>query len=80
MDDGQNCTLRANGARIGTQIAMKRGIALDIALPSSQPIAFGALTDAQFNALMEQSFEEYKQGKTIAAQDVEAEMHRKYGI
>lgn len=62
------------------QIAMQRKIPFDIALPSAQPIAFGALTDAQFNGLLEQSFAEYKQGDTIAAQDVAAEMRRKYGI
>ena len=43
-------------------------------------IAFGALTEAQFNGLMEQSFAEYKQGKTMAAPDVAADMNRKYGI
>lgn len=62
------------------QIAMQRKIPFDIALPSAQPIAFGALTDAQFNGLMEQSFAEYKQGETVAAQNVAEEMHRKYGI
>lgn len=62
------------------QIAMQRKIPFDIALPSAQPIAFGSLTDEQFNGLMEQSFSEYKQGETIAARDVAAEMHRKYGI
>lgn len=62
------------------QIAMQRKIPFDVALPPAQPIAFGALTDAQFNGLMEQSYAEYKQGETIAARDVEAEMHRKYGI
>lgn len=51
-----------------------------IALPTAQPIALGALTDAQFNDLMEQSFAEYKQGETIADRDVATEMHRKYGI
>lgn len=62
------------------QIAMQRKIPFDIALPTNQPIALGALSDAQFNGLMEQSFAEYKHGETIPSQDVAAEMHRKYGI
>ena len=62
------------------QIAMQRKIPFDVALPATQPISFGALTQAQFNGLMEQSFAEYKQGETMAAQDVAADMNRKYGI
>ncbi len=62
------------------QIAMQRKIPFELGLPTAKPIAYGALTELQFNALMEKSFAEYKNGETVSADEVEKEMHRKYGI
>ncbi|MDE6474905.1 MAG: type II toxin-antitoxin system RelB/DinJ family antitoxin [Clostridia bacterium] len=62
------------------QIAMQRKIPFEIALSNDKPIAYGAITDGQFNSLMEQSFAEYKNGETISAEEVEREMNRKYGL
>ncbi|MDE6869829.1 MAG: type II toxin-antitoxin system RelB/DinJ family antitoxin [Clostridia bacterium] len=62
------------------QIAMQRKIPFEIALQSDKPIAYGSITDGQFNTLMEKSFAEYKNGETISAEDVEREMNRKYGL
>lgn len=62
------------------QIAMHRKIPFEMALPDDKPKALGALSDEQFNALMEQSVDQYKEGNSIPASEVESAMHRKYGI
>ncbi|MDE7349217.1 MAG: type II toxin-antitoxin system RelB/DinJ family antitoxin [Clostridia bacterium] len=54
------------------QIAMQKKIPFEIALRNDKPIAYGAITDEQFNALMDKSFAEYKNGETISAEEVES--------
>lgn len=62
------------------QIAMQRKIPFEMALPTNKPIALGSLTDEQFNALMEKAYADYENGDTFTTEEVEEELHRKYGI
>lgn len=62
------------------QIAMQKKIPFEIALSNDKPIAFGSITEGQFNSLMEKSLAEYKNGETVSIEDVEREMNRKYGL
>lgn len=62
------------------QIAMQRKIPFEMALPTNKPIALGSLTDEQFNALMEKAYADYENGDTFTVEEVEEELHRKYGI
>lgn len=62
------------------QVVLQNGLPFEVKLPTAKPIAYGALTETQFNALMEKAFAEYKKGETLSREQVEQEMHRKYGI
>ena len=62
------------------QIAMQRKIPFEIALQNDMPLAYGSMTDDQFNSLMEQAFIEYKNGEIISNEEVRKEMNSKYGV
>ena len=62
------------------QVVLQNGLPFEVKLPTSKPIAYGVLTEMQFNALMEKAFAEYKNDEMVSLEEVEQEMHKKYGI
>lgn len=62
------------------QIAVQRKIPFELALPNDKPIAYGALTDSEFDALMNRAMEQYVNGECTPIADFEAELKREYGI
>ena len=62
------------------QIAMQRKIPFEMALPNDKPIAYGALTETEFNALMDKAMKQYANGECTPVEDFEAELHREYNI
>ena len=45
-----------------------------------KPVAYGSLTKEQFNAEIEKGMEDIKASRVYSADEVEAEMKRKFGI
>ncbi len=62
------------------QIAMQRKIPFEMALPNNKPIVLGALTDDEFNALMDRAMKQYANGECTPLADFKAELNREYGI
>lgn len=49
-------------------------------LPANRPVAYGALTKEQFDMEIQKGYDSIKSGRTYAADEVEAEMSREFGI
>lgn len=62
------------------QVILQRGIPFELKLPEAKPIAFGSLSDEQFNELMERGFADYAAGKYTDAKTVQEEMHKEFGL
>ncbi len=62
------------------QVVLQRGIPFEMKLPKEEPLAFGALTKEQFDSEIEKGMKDVRDGKVYSADEVEAEMKRKYGL
>ncbi|MDW7658129.1 MAG: type II toxin-antitoxin system RelB/DinJ family antitoxin [Bacillota bacterium] len=62
------------------QVVMQRGIPFEMKLPQTNPLAFGSLSEEQFNAELEKGLADLASGRVISAEDVAAKMHQDYGV
>ena len=63
------------------QIVLQKGIPFEMKLPAyEKPLAYGSLTEEQFNAEIEKAMEDIKAGRVYSAKEVEEEMKREFGI
>lgn len=62
------------------QVVLQRGIPFEMKLPKVEPLAYAALTKEQFDFEIEKGMKDVKEGRTYAADVVEAEMKREFGI
>ena len=62
------------------QVVLQRGIPFEMKLPKEEPLAFRALTKEQFDSEIEKGMKDVRDGKVYSADEVEAEMKRKYGL
>ena len=62
------------------QVVMQRGIPFDMKLPQNKPLAFGSLSEDQFNAELEKGLADPANGSVLAAEDVAAKMKQDYGV
>ena len=60
---------------------IRMGIPFEMKLPDyKEPVAYGSLTKEQFNAEIEKGMEDIKASRVYLADEVEAEMKRKFGV
>ena len=62
------------------QIALQRKIPFEMALPSTSPIAFGSLSDDEFNALMDRAAISYADGKCSDFKDFKSELEKEIDL
>ena len=62
------------------QVILHNGMPFDMTLPAPKPLEIGSMSNEQLNAELEKGFDDAREGKLISADDVEAEMKRRYGI
>ncbi len=62
------------------QIVLQRGIPFEMKLPADRPLAYGALTKEQFDAEIGKGMADMDNGRVYAADQIEAEMRRDFGI
>lgn len=63
------------------QIALQRKIPFEMKLPDvSKPIAYGSLTDEDFNLLMDQAAKSYADGLCTDAAEFKAEISKELGL
>ena len=60
------------------QIILHRGLPFSVTLPANVPIAIGNLTKEQLDAELQKGWDDVAAGRTISADDVEAEMRKLY--
>lgn len=62
------------------QVVLQKGIPFEVKLPSETPLSYGSLTKDQFDTEIEKGMSDIREGRVYAASEIEAEMHRDYGI
>ena len=62
------------------QVALQRKIPFEVKLPSTEPIALGSLSDAEFNALMEKAATSYASGLCVKVEDFEAVLEKEINV
>lgn len=62
------------------QVVLQQGIPFEMKLPKQAPLAYGSLTKEQFDAEIGKGMEDIREGRVYAADVVEEEMRRDYGI
>lgn len=62
------------------QVVIQRGIPFEVKLPANEPLAIGNLTKEQLDVELAKGMADIENGKVYTVDEVEAEMHRLYGI
>ncbi len=62
------------------QLVLQRGIPFDVKLPTATPVALGALTDDEFNALMDSAVRSAASGKCVPFEEFDSDIRRELGI
>jgi DNA-damage-inducible protein J len=63
-----------------SQIVLKKGMPFDLRLPSSQPLAAGAMTRDQLDSELQKGVDSIRAGKVYSADEVDAAFVREFGI
>lgn len=63
-----------------SQIVLKQGIPFDLKLPSSKPLAVGAMTREELNAELRKGVDSIKEGNVFSADEVDAVLAKEFGI
>ncbi len=62
------------------QLVLQRGIPFDVKLPKASPIAYGSLSDEEFDALMNNALRSAADGKAIPFEEFDTGIRRELGI
>lgn len=62
------------------QIVLQKGIPFEMKLPESKVVAYGSLTEEQFNAEIEKGLSDLSSGKILSAKVVAEKMHQDYDV
>lgn len=62
------------------QIVLQRGLPFEVKLPVSQPLDASKITEQQMNAEIEKGYADIAAGRTRSAEDVFADMRKKYSL
>ncbi len=62
------------------QLVLQRGIPFDVKLPQNAPVAYGALTDEEFNTLMDGAVRSAAAGKGVAFEEFDSQIRRELGV
>ena len=63
-----------------SQIVLKKGMPFELKLPSSKPLAVGAMTKEQLDAELQKGVDSIKAGKVYSADEVDAALAKEFGI
>lgn len=62
------------------QIVLQKGIPFEMKLPESKIVAYGSLTEEQFNTEIEKGLSDLSSGKILSAKVVAEKMHQDYDV
>lgn len=63
-----------------SQIVLTRGLPLNLQLPPAKPTAIGSMSRAELDTELTKGMESLSSGKTYTADEVDAELHKEFGI
>lgn len=63
-----------------SQIVLKKGMPFELRLPSSTPLAVGAMTREQLDAELQKGVDSIKAGKVYSADEVDMALAEEFGI
>ncbi len=63
-----------------SQIVLKKGLPFELKLPSSKPLAIGAMTREELDAELQKGVDSIKAGKIYSADEVDAVLAKEFGI
>ena len=63
-----------------SQIVLKKGMPFELKLPSSKPLAVGAMTREQLDAELQKGVDSIKAGKVYSADEIDAALAKEFGI
>ena len=63
-----------------SQIKLTKSIPFEIKLPTRKPLSIDELTTEQLNAELQKGFDSIQAGRLHSADEVDAILHREYGI
>jgi len=63
-----------------SQIVLKKGMPFELKLPSSKPLAVGAMTREQLDAELNKGYTSIKAGKIYSADEVDEILAKEFGI
>lgn len=62
------------------QVILQRGIPFELKLPENKPVAYGSLTDEQFDEIIESGIAEYAAGRVVPAQKAREQLQREFDV
>lgn len=63
-----------------SQIVLQKGIPFELRLPSSKPLDVSTMSKEQLDAELQKAVDSIKEGKTLSADEVDAEFSKELGI
>ncbi|ERK46298.1 type II toxin-antitoxin system RelB/DinJ family antitoxin, partial [Eubacterium ramulus] len=63
-----------------SQIVLKKGMPFELKLPSSKPLAVGAMTREELDAELQKGVDSIKAGNVYSADEVDAVLAKEFGI
>lgn len=62
------------------QVILQNGIPFELKLPENKPVAYGSLTDEQFNEIIESGIADYAAGQVLSTQNVREQMRKEFRV
>lgn len=62
------------------QIILQKGLPFEVKLPTTKPVAMGALTKEELDAEIEKGYVDMAADRTVPAQKAFADIRKKYGL
>ena len=78
--DDEDVGDKYDGQMLYSQIVLKKGMPFELKLPSSKPLAVGAMTREELDAELQKGVDSIKEGKVYSADEVDAVLAKEFGI
>lgn len=76
--DDEDVGDKYDGQMLYSQIVLKKGMPFELKLPSSKPLAVGAMTREQLDAELQKGVDSIKAGKVYSADEVDAALAKEF--
>ena len=76
--DDEDVGDKYDGQMFYSQIVLKKGMPFELKLPSSKPLAVGAMTREELDAELQKGVDSIKAGKVYSADEVDAALAKEF--